>query len=126
LAEKNLDVRRKHRFPSDTFLIFIEVYLGDPSDFHQQPLMSIEHDGELEVIRVSKAVSVSHVIAAIGLEFCRVGTPPEIIFGWSHEPPLAANLNFLLWGEGNVPWMVQELVRRAQPNPDRRPRIVVG
>jgi hypothetical protein len=126
LAEKNIDVRRKHRFPPDTFLIFIEVFLGDPSDFHQQPLMSIEHDGELEVIRVSKAVSVSHVIAAIGLEFCRVGTPPEIIFGWSHEPPLAANLNFLLWGEGNVPWMVQELVRRAQPNVDRRPRIVVG
>lgn len=126
LAEKNRDVRRKHRFSPDTFLVFIEVFLGDPSDFHQQPLMSIEHDGDLEVIRVSKAVSVSHVIAAIGLEFCRVGTPPEIIFGWSHEAPLAANLNFLLWGEGNVPWMVQELVRRAQPNVDHRPRIVVG
>jgi hypothetical protein len=126
LAQKNLDVRRKHRFPPDTFLVFIEVFVGDPSDFHQQPLMSIEKDGELEVIRVSRAVSVSHVIAAIGLEFCRVGTPPEIIFGWSQETPLAANLNFLLWGEGNVPWMVQELLRRAQPNPDRRPRIVVG
>ena len=126
LAQKNIEVRRKHRLPPDTFLVFIEVYLGDPSDFHQQPLMRIEHDGELEVIRVSGAVSVSHVIAAIGLEFCRVGSPPEIIFGWSHETPLAANLNFLLWGEGNVPWMVQELVRRAQPDPARRPRIVVG
>lgn len=126
LAEKNAAVRRKHRLPPDTFLIFIEVYLGDPSDFHHQPLMRIEHEGELEVIRVTGAVSVSHVIAAIGLEFCRVGSPPEIIFGWSHETPLAANLNFLLWGEGNVPWMVQELVRRAQPDPARRPRVVVG
>ncbi len=126
LSQKNIDVRRKHRFPPHTFLIFIEVFLGDPSDFQQQPLMSIEKEGELEVIRVSGAVSVSHVIAAIGLEFCRVGTPPEIIFGWSHETPLAANLNFLLWGQGNVPWMVQELVRRAQPHPERRPRIVVG
>jgi hypothetical protein len=126
LSQKNVDVRNKHRFPPDTFLVFIEVFLGDPSDFHQQPFMSIEKEGELEVIRVSRAVSVSHVIAAIGLEFCRVGTPPEIIFGWSHETPLAANLNFLLWGQGNVPWMVQELVRRAQPNPERRPRIVVG
>jgi hypothetical protein len=126
LSQKNVDVRRKHRFPPDTFLIFIEVFLGDPSDFHQQPLMSIEKEGALEVIRISRAVSVSHVIAAIGLEFCRVGTPPEIIFGWSHETPLAANLNFLLWGQGNVPWMVQELVRRVQPDPERRPRIVVG
>jgi hypothetical protein len=126
LSQKNVDVRLKHRFPADTFLIFIEVFLGDPSDFHQQPVMSIEKEGELEVIRVSRAVSVSHVIAAIGLEFCRVGTPPEIIFGWSHETPLAANLNFLLWGQGNVPWMVQELVRRVQPDAERRPRIVVG
>ncbi|HJT33021.1 MAG TPA: hypothetical protein VJ783_13350 [Pirellulales bacterium] len=126
LAEKNADVRRKHRLGEGTYLVFIEVFLGDPSDFQHQPLMRIEHEGGLEVIRVARAVSVSHVIAAIGLEFSRVGTPPEIIFGWSHEAPLAANLNFLLWGEGNVPWMVQHLVRRAQPEPARRPRIVVG
>ena len=126
LAEKNAEVRRKHRLPTDTYLVFIQVFLGDPSDFQQQPLMHIEHEDGLEVIRVRHAVSVSHVIAAIGLEFCRVGSPPEIIFGWSHETPLAANLNFLLWGEGNVPWMVQELVRRAQPDSTRRPRIVVG
>lgn len=126
LAEKNADVRRKHRLGEGTFLVFIEVFLGDPSDFQHQPLMRIEREGGLEVIRVARAVSVSHVIAAIGLEFSRVGTPPEILFGWSHETPLAANLNFLLWGEGNVPWMVQHLVRRAELEPARQPRIVVG
>jgi hypothetical protein len=78
------------------------------------------------VIRVSHAASVSHVLAAIGLEFCRVGRPPEIIFGWSHETPLAANLNFLLFGKGNIPWMVNALVCKAEPTADRRPRIVVG
>jgi hypothetical protein len=66
------------------------------------------------------------VIAAIGLEFCCVGQPPEVIFGWSQESPLAANLNFLLLGQGNIPWMVQEMVRKAAPDLDRRPRIVVG
>lgn len=126
LAEKNTDVRRKHRLGDETFLVFIEVFLGDPSDFQHQPVMRIEHEVDLEVIRVSQAVSVSHVIAAIGLEFSRVGTPPEIIFGWSHEAPLAANLSFLLWGEGNVPWMVQHLARRAEPDATLRPRIVVG
>ncbi|HEX7377871.1 MAG TPA: hypothetical protein VF278_12195 [Pirellulales bacterium] len=126
LAEKDAEVRRKHRLPADAYLVFIQVFLGDPSEFHRQPLMHIEHEDGLEVIRIRHAVSVAHVIAAIGLEFCRVGTPPEIIFGWSHETPLAANLNFLLWGEGNVPWMVQEMVRRAQPDEKRRPRIVIG
>lgn len=126
LDEKNAEVRRKHRLPDDTYLVFIQVFLGDPSEFHQRPVMEIEQEAGLEVIRVRHAVSVPHVIAAIGLEFCRVGSPPEIIFGWSHEAPLAANLNFLLWGEGNVPWMVQEMVRRAQPDAARRPRIVIG
>ena len=126
LAEKDRQVRRKHRLPPDAYLLFIEVNLGDPSDFHHIPQMKIELEGELEVIRVSHAASVAHVLAAIGLEFCRVGRPPEIIFGWSHETPLAANLNFLLFGKGNVPWMVKALVRKAECHSERRPRIVVG
>jgi hypothetical protein len=112
--------------PPEVPIIFIEAEVGDPSDFYQMPLMRIEREHRLEVIRVSRCVSVSHVIAAIGLEFARVGRPPEIIFGWSHERPMAANLSFLLFGEGNIPWMVQELVRRAQPDPAKQPRIVVG
>lgn len=126
LVEKNQQVRRKHRLAPDDYLLFVEVHLGDPSDFHHIPLMKIEHDGALEVIRISHAASVAHVLAAVGLEFCRVGRPPELIFGWSHETPLAANLNFLLFGKGNVPWMVKALVRKAETNPNRRPRIVVG
>ena len=126
LADKDEHVRRKHRLPAEAHLLFIEVFLGDPSDFQHEPLMKIERDGGLEVIRVSHAASVAHVLAAIGLEFCRVGRPPEIIFGWSHETPLAANLNFLLFGKGNIPWMVNALVCKAEPRQERRPRIVVG
>jgi hypothetical protein len=126
LQDKDEAIRRKHRLPPEVPIIFIEAEVGDPSDFYQMPLMRIEREHRLEVIRVSRCVSVSHVIAAIGLEFARVGRPPEIIFGWSHERPMAANLSFLLFGEGNIPWMVQELVRRAQPDPAKQPRIVVG
>ena len=89
--------------------------------------MKIEREGDLEVIRVSRCVSVSHVLAAICLELCRDGgEPPEIIFGWSNESPLAANLNFLLLGEGNIPWMVKELVRKAIPKDARPPRVLIG
>ena len=78
------------------------------------------------MIRLSKCVSVSHVLAAVCVEICRVGPPPEMVFGWSTEAPLAANLNFLLLGEGNIPWMVKELVRRAIPSGKRQPRILIG
>jgi hypothetical protein len=126
LLDRDVEIRRKHRFATNAPIIYIEAKLGDPSDFYQMPMMRIDREQHLEVIRVSRCVSVSHVIAAIGLEFARVGRPPEIIFGWSHERPMAANLNFLLFGEGNIPWMVQQLVTRSQPDPAKQPRIVVG
>ena len=127
LTEKRRDLERDYRLDPATPIVFIEAQLGDPSNFYQKPLMKIERDGELEVIRVSRCVSVSHVLAAVCLEMCRYGgDPPEIIFGWSNEPPLAANLNFLLLGEGNIPWMVKELVRKAIPASARQPRILIG
>ena len=46
--------------------------------------------------------------------------------GWSNENPLAASASFFLFGEGNVPWMVRELVRKLEPNPERQPRVVIG
>ncbi|HEX3725887.1 MAG TPA: hypothetical protein VHV08_06575 [Pirellulales bacterium] len=127
LAHKSRLLERDYRLDPATPIIFIEAELGDPSNFYQKPFMRIEREGELEVIRLSRCVSISHVLAAVCLELCRDGgQPPEIIFGWSHEPPLAANLNFLLLGEGNIPWMVKELVRRAIPDPAHQPRVRIG
>ncbi len=127
LAEKCRNLQREHRLDPATPTIFIEAVLGDPSNFYQKPLMKFEREESLEVIRVSRCVSISHVLAAICLELCKDGgEPPEIIFGWSHEQPLAANLNFLLLGEGNIPWMVKELVRKAMPAEARQPRIRIG
>jgi hypothetical protein len=85
----------------------------------------IEESGRF-IMRIEHASSIAHVIAALGLELSKVGKPPEIHFGWSDEAPLVANLNFLLFGEGNVPWMVRELILKAEPNPERQPRIVIG
>ena len=117
LAEKSRTLQRDYRLDPAMPVVFVEAELGDPSNFYQKPLLKIDRDGALEVIRVSQCVSISHVLAAVGLEMCRGGgAPPEIVFGWSNEPPLAANLNFLLLGEGNIPWMVKELVRRAVPD----------
>ena len=127
IAEKCVDLKHDYRLDPATPVIFIEVLLGDPSNFYQKPLVKIEREGELEVIRLAHCVSVSHVLASVCLELCRDNqTPPEIIFGWSHEPPLAANLNFLFLGEGNIPWMVKELVRKSVPDPGHQPRVRIG
>jgi hypothetical protein len=126
LSATDQRVRREYRLDPIMPVVFVEATLGDPSDFYHAPLMSIEREDGLEVIRVSHCVSVPHVLAAICVELCKVGHPPEIIFGWSNETPLAANVSFLLLGEGNIPWMVRELVRKALADPTRLPRIRIG
>ena len=54
------------------------------------------------------------------------GGVPEVHFGWSAENPVTANLHFVLFGTGNVPWMVYTLIRRADVPEERRPHVVVG
>jgi membrane-associated protease RseP (regulator of RpoE activity) len=126
LAEKEEEIRARHRLGPDVPIIFVEAELGDPSDFQHEPLMQIVKEKRMEVIRVSRCASIAHVLAAIALAFREVGRPPEVHFAWSGESPLAANLHFLLWGEGNIPWMVHSLIRHAEPDPDRQPRVVIG
>jgi hypothetical protein len=126
LALKEMSIREEHHLDKDVPIVFLEVELGDVSDFYQEPLMEVRQEDERFVLRISKCSSIAHVIAAVGLELSRVGRPPELHFGWSNESPLAANLGFLLFGEGNVPWMVRELIRKAEPDPTRQPRIIIG
>jgi hypothetical protein len=124
--EKEQTIRQRHRLDLDSPIIFIEAELGDPSEFFQRPFMRVTRADGVHVIQVSRCASVSHVLATIALEMSRVGRPVEVHCGWSDESPIAANLNFLLFGEGNIPWMVRELIRKAEPDPARRPLVILG
>jgi hypothetical protein len=126
LQYKEHEIRTRHRVAPEVPIIFIQAELGDPSEFFQTPVMRVLEDDGRTVIHVARCSSVAHVLAAVGLAFREVGKPPEIHFGWSNESPLTANLNFLLLGQGNIPWMVRELLRKAEPDPLRQPRVVIG
>src|SRR5262245_14927659 len=126
LATKEESIRREHRLPPDVPIVFIETELGDASEFYQEPVLEVTQQEGRFILRMTRCASIAHVIAALGLELSKVGQPPELHFGWSDESPLAANLGFLLFGEGNVPWMVRELIRKAEPNPERQPRVIIG
>ena len=66
------------------------------------------------------------MITAIAIDMSRVGVAPELHFGWSAENPITANLHFVLFGHGNVPWMVYTLLRQSDLPETQRPRVVVG
>ena len=126
LDEKEASIRDRHRLAPDVPIVFIEAELGDPSEFQQSPLMEIKQEDGRFIISVKRCVSIAHAIATIALELSRVGKPPEIHFGWSDENQLAASIGFFLFGEGNVPWRVRELIRKAEPDPTRHPKVIIG
>lgn len=126
LQEKEAQIRRRHRLSAEVPIVFIEAELGDPSEFQQSPVMEIKDEDGRFILSVRSCASVAHAIATIALELSQYGSPPEIHFGWSDENPLSAAIGFFLFGEGNVPWRVRELIRKAEPNPERHPAIVIG
>lgn len=126
LDDKEESIRERHRLPPEVPIVFIEAELGDTSEFLLVPLMEIRQEEGRFVIGITRCASIAHVIAAVALELSKVGTPPEIHFGWSDESPLAASASFFLFGAGNVPWMVRELLCQEQPDGSRRPRVIVG
>jgi hypothetical protein len=126
LENKEETIREMHRLPPEVPIVFVEAELGDPSEFKQNPLLEVTESEGKFIVRVKRCASIAHALASVALELSAVGKPPEIHFGWSNESPLAASFSFLLFGEGNVPWMVRELIKEAQPNADRQPRVVIG
>jgi len=126
LEMKEEAIRERHRIPPEVPIVFIEAELGDPSEFQQSPLMEVKEEEGRFVIGVKRCASTAHVIATIAIELSRVGKPPELHFGWSDENPLAASIGFFLFGEGNVPWRVRELIRKAEPDPERQSNVIIG
>ncbi len=126
LAHKETSIREEHRLGADLPIVFIEVKKGDASEFFHRPVLEVQQEDDRFVLRVTKCASIAHVIATLGLELSKTGPPPEIHFGWSDQGPVANSIGFLLFGEGNVPWMVRELIRREETDPERQPRVVIG
>jgi hypothetical protein len=126
VAEKEAEMRRYHRLPPEMPILFLQAELSDPSDFYHLPLLRVAREGGRVVAHVTRCASIPHVIAAAALDVAKHGVVPEVHFGWSAENPLTANLHFVLFGHGNVPWMVYELILAANFPADRKPRVMVG
>lgn len=126
LIQKDERIRRVHRLGTKVPIVFVEATVGDPSEFHHNPLIEVAEEEGRFILKVTRCASIAHAVATVALELSKYGKPPEIHFGWSDESPMSANLSFLLFGQGNVPWLVRELIQRAEPDPAKRPRVIIG
>src|SRR5262249_32723246 len=119
-------LRQEHQLAPDLKVVFIEVHLDDPSNFYQTLLLRVFQEDHLYVVQVQRCVSTAHAIAAVALELSKGGRPSALHFGWTEMSLIEEMWSFLAFGEGNVPWKVRELIALEEPDPARRPRVVVG
>jgi hypothetical protein len=126
LESKEATIRQEHRIPPDEMVVFVQVDLADPSEFAPAPELSVIQQEGRYIVRVANAASIAHTLAAVALALREIGRPPTIHFGWTEESPVSGTLGFLLFGEGNVPWEVRELLLKAEPDPAKRPKVMIA
>ncbi len=125
--DKLMQIRADHDLTDDTDVIFVEVTIGDPSDFESV----LDVHGEVmhhhhRVLRVSSS-SVPNALAALLLHVRDLtGATPHVYFEWTEGNPAANLLRFLLFGAGEVAPVTREVLRRAEPRRARRPHVHVS
>ena len=126
-ADKIKQIREDNDLPADPDIIFVEVTITDPSDFETRlEVRGHVLHGHHRVITVESS-TVPNALAALLLHVRDVaGVTPHIYFEWTEGNPVANFVRFLLLGVGEVAPVTREVLRRAEPQRDRRPHVHVG
>ncbi|MER5584870.1 amino acid transporter [Streptomyces asoensis] len=107
-------------------VLFIEVFVRDSSDFTADITVRGDEKHGVRRLRVS-GPTVPNAIAAVLLKLRdRTGQVPHAYFSWTEGNPVSHLIRFLVFGDGEVAPVTREVLRRAEPEPGRRPRVHVG
>ena len=123
---KELQKRQNNHIPKDDPIVFLEVTVVDASDFAGAIVVCGEERYGYKILRVY-ATTVPNAIAALLLHIRDVtGGMPHAYFSWSEGNPLLFLIKYLFLGQGDVPPVTHEVLREAEPIPERRPMIHVS
>jgi hypothetical protein len=125
--DKLRQVSRDNDLTDPNDMIFIEVTLTDPSEFasHLDVCGEVQH-GRYRVLTFSSS-TVPNALAALLLTVRdRTDRLPHIYFEWTEGNPAANLIRFLIFGVGEVAPVTREVIRRAEPDRNRRPHVHVG
>jgi hypothetical protein len=125
-ARKLEDASRSHHLPDDELVLFLEVRPGDASEFANVLHVTGASVGPFRVLRCTSP-AIPNAIAGLLLDLRdRADCIPHAYFGWSEGNPVVYLLKFLALGEGDTAPVCREVLRQAEPVPERRPRIHLG
>ncbi|MER5738451.1 amino acid transporter [Streptomyces sp. NPDC002262] len=124
---KKDQIRADNDLPTTEDFVFIEVTVTDPSEFEARLTVRGEvlHD-RYRVLTVESS-SVPNALAALLLHARDMtGVRPHVYFEWTEGNPFANFLRFFLFGQGEIAPVTREILREAESDRDRRPRVHVG
>lgn len=123
---KEAEVFDDHHLPTTDALMFLEVQVLDASTFVDKIRVKGIEIGPYRILRVQSS-AVPNAIAALLLHIRDLtGVLPHAYFGWTEGNPIQYLTRFILFGEGDVPVVTREVLRKAESDPERRPGIHVG
>jgi hypothetical protein len=119
-------VRRDNDIPRWAPVVFIEVTVVDASDFETELHVRGEERYGHRIVTVRSSV-VANTIGEVLLAIRdRTGFVPHVYFTWTEGNPLLNLLRFLFVGAGEIAPVTREVLREAEPDPDRRPFVHVS
>jgi hypothetical protein len=125
--DKIHQIRADNDIPPEDDLVFVEVTIRDASEFESAVSVHghVMHD-RYRVLTLD-GTSVPNALAAFLLHVRdTTDCKPHIYFEWTEGSPFANFLRFFLFGHGEVAPVTREVLREAEPDPKRRPRVHVG
>ena len=125
-SRREQDQREDNNIPSNEPIVFLEIYVRDASDFSADLNIHGFNVGRHRVLR-GESAAVANAIAGF-LLYLRddKGKVPHAYFNWTEGNPLLYLLHYVLSGEGDVAPVTREVLRKAEPNAQRRPAIHAG
>jgi hypothetical protein len=118
--------RDANHIPREDPVLFLEVTVLDPSEFESLLYVTGEVRFGYKILRVESS-AIANSIAAVLLHIRdQTGRRPHAYFGWTEDSPIVNLLRYLIFGDGEVAPVTREVLRKAEPDPTRRPRIHVG
>ena len=117
------EVREDHHLGPEEPILFLEVYIDDPSEFHDEiEVCGAEIDG-YRVLRAQGA-AIPNTIAAIMMHLRDIsGRRPHAYFNWTEGSPFTWILRFLISGTGEIAPITREILRKAERDPAKRPSV---